>query len=209
MTNPIIPYSFVPGTKAKAQEINANFVSVADRIQSDKDFVNQKVLDIETAIDLNNTNTSTQLAEINELLETKANTDASNAAVASKTEKGVTQFGTSTADVAETRPAVVIKTYLSGSTWYRLWSDNWVEQGGVAGASNTVDTDITITFPKKFSSTNYYFNYSALTATTYTTSYYPHIDVGSYMAVTATYMRLRLRSFYKRAIWYACGYAAE
>lgn len=32
MTNPIIPYSFVPGTKAKANEVNANFISVADNI---------------------------------------------------------------------------------------------------------------------------------------------------------------------------------
>lgn len=32
MTNSMIPYSFTPGTKAKAQEVNANFVALADKI---------------------------------------------------------------------------------------------------------------------------------------------------------------------------------
>ena len=33
MSNSLIPYSFVPGTKAKAQEVNANFLAVAEKIQ--------------------------------------------------------------------------------------------------------------------------------------------------------------------------------
>ncbi len=32
MTNSLIPYSFTPGTKAKAQEVNANFNALADKI---------------------------------------------------------------------------------------------------------------------------------------------------------------------------------
>ena len=34
MTNSIIPYSFTPGTKAKAQELNANFNALAEKIES-------------------------------------------------------------------------------------------------------------------------------------------------------------------------------
>lgn len=33
MTNSIIPYSFTPGTKAKAQEVNANFNALAEKIK--------------------------------------------------------------------------------------------------------------------------------------------------------------------------------
>ncbi len=33
MTNSMIPYSFIPGTKAKAGEVNANFVSLANAIE--------------------------------------------------------------------------------------------------------------------------------------------------------------------------------
>ena len=34
MTNPIIPYKFIPGTKANAEEINSNFTSLAEKIQN-------------------------------------------------------------------------------------------------------------------------------------------------------------------------------
>lgn len=34
MTESLIPYTFTPGTKAKAQEVNANFAAVAERIES-------------------------------------------------------------------------------------------------------------------------------------------------------------------------------
>lgn len=36
MTNSMIPYSFIPGTKAKAGEVNANFVSLADVIEQNR-----------------------------------------------------------------------------------------------------------------------------------------------------------------------------
>ena len=34
MTNPLIPNTFVPGTKAKAEEVNANFIALADELQN-------------------------------------------------------------------------------------------------------------------------------------------------------------------------------
>jgi len=34
VTNSMIPYSFVPGTKAKASEVNANFVAISDYIDN-------------------------------------------------------------------------------------------------------------------------------------------------------------------------------
>lgn len=45
----------------------------------------------------------------------------------------------------------VIETYINGSNWYRVWSDGWKEQGGVAAAGGSV----TVTFPKAFTNTNY------------------------------------------------------
>ena len=54
MTNSMIPYSFIPGTKAKASEVNANFIALADKIDSNK-----------SSCDAN-------ISDINEILETKA-----------------------------------------------------------------------------------------------------------------------------------------
>ena len=54
MTNSMIPYSFIPGTKAKADEVNANFIALADVIEANK------------------TTTSGDIEDIKEILETKA-----------------------------------------------------------------------------------------------------------------------------------------
>lgn len=47
--------------------------------------------------------------------------------------------------------AYVTKTWISGTEWYRVWSDGWIEQGGHG-------TGGTCTFNKSFSNTNYTFN---------------------------------------------------
>lgn len=47
--------------------------------------------------------------------------------------------------------AYVTQTWRSGTEWYRVWSDGWIEQGGHG-------TGGTCTFNKSFSNTNYTFN---------------------------------------------------
>ena len=43
MSNSLIPYSFTPGTKAKAQEVNANFIALATQIEENKEYVTEKI----------------------------------------------------------------------------------------------------------------------------------------------------------------------
>lgn len=59
----------------------------------------------------------------------------------------------SATQVNSCRPAVVIKNYQNGSSWYRVWSDGWIEQGGAVNAG--VDSTGTITLMKAFKTTNY------------------------------------------------------
>ena len=206
-TNPIIPYTFVPGTKAKAQEINANFISVADQIQTNSDYVNQKVSELDDAITLAVTNSDNHFDDVEETLETKANKDLSNITkLASTSAKGLTWFGTATGNVAATRPAVIVTAYSSGSTWYRLYSDKWIEQGGITATSNSADSTVTITFPKAFKNTNYSFCYSSMLNVDQNTTYYTKFDVGCYQAQAAANMKIKVRSSFKRVLWYACGY---
>lgn len=40
MTNSMIPFSFIPGTKAKASEVNANFIALTQLINNNKDATN-------------------------------------------------------------------------------------------------------------------------------------------------------------------------
>lgn len=53
--------------------------------------------------------------------------------------------------IPATPNAYVIETWRSGTNWYRVWSDGWIEQGGHG-------TGGTCTFNKSFSNTNYTFN---------------------------------------------------
>lgn len=62
-----VPYSFVPGTKAKADEVNANFIDVLDKIQT----TNERIDETNTTILTNETSTTSKLDQ-------KANLDLSN-----------------------------------------------------------------------------------------------------------------------------------
>ena len=46
MTNSMIPYSFIPGTKAKAGEVNANFIALANVIEQNKSLTKDDILEV-------------------------------------------------------------------------------------------------------------------------------------------------------------------
>lgn len=56
-----------------------------------------------------------------------------------------------TADLAEVQ--CVVETYRNGSSWYRVWSDGWCEQGGKVTIA--VDSSETINLMKEYADTNY------------------------------------------------------
>ena len=64
--------------------------------------------------------------------------------VASNVITGVTQPITKGADC----PATVVKTYRNGTSWYRIWSDGWCEQGG--NTQSAVNGKYTITLLKPY-----------------------------------------------------------
>lgn len=57
-----------------------------------------------------------------------------------------------TADLSEVQ--CVVETYHSGTSWYRIYSDGWCEQGGLS-SSISANSSGTITFHKEFADTNY------------------------------------------------------
>lgn len=54
-------------------------------------------------------------------------------------------------DLANTTPPYIVETYHNGTSWYRVWSDGWCEQGGRL-------TGTSVTFLKPFIDTNYSFS---------------------------------------------------
>ena len=58
--------------------------------------------------------------------------------------------------------SVVVETYKNGASWYRKWSDGWVEQGSIIDhGSNIRDFDGNITFLVPYPNTNYILTFAA------------------------------------------------
>lgn len=49
----------------------------------------------------------------------------------------------------------IVETWQSGTSWYRVWSDGWIEQGGYLSWNGAWTT---LTFNRPFTTTNYYIN---------------------------------------------------
>lgn len=49
----------------------------------------------------------------------------------------------------------VVETYSNGTSWYRVYSDGWCEQGGLTSAVNGTNATATINLLKTYNSTNY------------------------------------------------------
>ena len=60
-----------------------------------------------------------------------------------------------TSTAANNRVAVVVANYYSGTTWWRLWSDNFLEQGGIHNYNKSTYPRSTITLPRTYNNTNY------------------------------------------------------
>lgn len=121
---------------------------------------------------------SEDIARIDAALATKANLDLSNC----------------------TMP-YVCETYSSGCSWYRVWSDGWIEQGGVSSSTSGGY----VTFVKEFTSVNYC---ALATKTTSSLNDYAYINV-----VEKQLTKMRLIGAWSNgysgtysAYWYACGY---
>lgn len=89
--------------------------------------------------------------------------------------------------------AMPVKSYLNGASWYRVWGDGWIEQGGRTGHDS-----VTITYPIAFSNTNYTLNLSGLSGDQYNENCF----VSSISTTGFTgYVESNNSGF-----WYACGY---
>lgn len=89
---------------------------------------------------------------------------------------------------------VIIETYVNGDSWYRVWSDGWIEQGGI----KTSTSQTSITLLKQFSDTNYTVT-GAITDSTSATGD-NSIVIGNITSSGFTIYSV------SKTRWYACGY---
>lgn len=102
--------------------------------------------------------------------------------------------------------ATIIDTYINGTSWYRIWSDGWIEQGGTSTTGATLTGEI-FSLLKKYSNTNYVVvtsvnndsapaNFNSRVALVHSKTTSSYYIVGTYNAGGAHYPYS----------WYACGY---
>ena len=87
-----------------------------------------------------------------------------------------------------------------GNSWYRKYSDGWIEQGGIFPQSSTGYHEETVTFQVQFSDTKYIFVSQS--------SWNSANGQGNWTtSKTASYIKLQNVSLYQDcSSWYACGY---
>lgn len=123
---------------------------------------------------------------------------------------------TTSSTASKARPAVVIQNYVNGTSWYRVWSDGWIEQGGRAyvyfssSTANDGDNVTTISFLKAFTNTNYM---PVFTIERYSSEAVQRTDDSTVLiqAVTNNNMKVYCcdsgNNWYHTYIrWRACGY---
>jgi hypothetical protein len=106
-----------------------------------------------------------------------------------------TTKATTTSSASSSKVAVIVQNYVNGTSWYRVWSDGWIEQGGTHSSGEAVK----ISLMKNFSNTNYNIQLTG---------------EGSQSAHTPLYYSKTTSSFTVRSAaagtlagnWYACGY---
>lgn len=274
MTNSMIPYSFTPGTKAKAQEVNANFIALADKIDENnatamhynssatvsgnmtftkplvstgtfavsqgnltvKNLANTGVTDAVLVINsdtnqrcgslrfingsgynevslgaatedgstvslmgLRNTN-GTSYAYCPTYTANYADSSTKIVTTAYMANHWTTSKATTSSTASKARPAVVIQNYISGTNWYRVWSDGWIEQGGRVYMEK--DSTVTVSLPKAFTTTNYIvFTQSGQTETNDEWN-----NGAKVISKAVSSIQIQIRGRAGNRDWFACGY---
>jgi hypothetical protein len=112
-----------------------------------------------------------------------------------------TTKATTTSSAASNKVAVVVQNYVNGASWYRVWSDGWIEQGGRTGSLDH-GANTTVTFLKPFSNGNY-----SVTATTQrNANAWSTACATNLAAATMTLWHVTNTGGATTISWYACGY---
>lgn len=109
---------------------------------------------------------------------------------------------TTTSTASVNAPAYVTENYCNSSNgdWYRVWSDGWIEQGGIVEAGN--EGTKTITFPKAFATTKYNIQKTMGSSNSSSSPRYAHV---SFWDLTTTNAKTQ-NTGNNVGYWFACGY---
>lgn len=102
----------------------------------------------------------------------------------------------------------IIETYHSGSSWYRIWSDGWCEQGGSYASTSTDYGQQTISLLKPYEDANYDLQVTIISTWNNTLA---GAGIGIYSKTSLSFVVAPQSSGYggHGGNWMACGYIGE
>ena len=97
----------------------------------------------------------------------------------------------------------VVKTYTSDTSWYRIWSDGWIEQGGIETALTYTSTGI-VNFLYPFATTNYVITTSDNRASAQNSQ--GHFNLNNKSTTGFNWNLIATETDFVNTLnWYACG----
>lgn len=100
----------------------------------------------------------------------------------------------------------VVETWSSGTEWYRVWSDEWIEQGGFIDIGSRDNGTAVKSFNKPFSNTNYTITLAfKTTGAGYNASFVATYLAAQQVSSSSFTYQTHTASGLTRS-WYACGF---
>ena len=101
---------------------------------------------------------------------------------------------------------VVVETYRNGASWYRVWSDGLIEQGGSCVSQAGSTGLVTINLLKSYSDTNYSVFLTTGNSTAPAGYYGNRYTLASYLKKDQFTVTYTAKSSTVHSYWYARGY---
>ena len=102
----------------------------------------------------------------------------------------------------------IVESWQSGTSWYRIWNDGWIEQGGITDYMSWTGNGATVNiiFLKPMSNTNYYRGATMLDYTSNWNAPGCCINSCNTSGMAVGVATTSGNQGTTRCSWYACGY---
>lgn len=100
----------------------------------------------------------------------------------------------------------IVETYINGTSWYRIYSDGWCEQGGYKATTSAAATSYTVDFIKQFKDTNYFFDRSPYWVQDGVVVYSVFDNGYRTKTTSSVSFWMHENTIQNGTDWYACGY---
>lgn len=100
--------------------------------------------------------------------------------------------------------ATIVETFHSENSWYRVWSDGWIEQGEITFTNNTIGQKPVITLPIEMSSDVYNINFHIVKGGN-SNDVYNNVKINAPFTTRKTFQYYVQPTYDTYTAWSVCG----